>query len=257
MRHLSEEELILLHYGERLPEETRTHAAECAECSAALTALANELAAVDEDAPEPAADYEAKMWQRVEWQLHARSNRRRSWFYAAAAMLLVLVGFLAGRLVKPSSPTQATVATTTTPQQVAAPSHNDTQSPVLTAAAREQVDRSARLLVEVSNDDAKGDAHDITAQRAAAEELLASNRLVRATAKRNGADETAQLLDDIEPILLELAHAPASISADELSEIQKRIESRELLFKLRVISSTLRDRQQKNAGLAAPNATSL
>src|SRR5205814_859917 len=52
-----------------------------------------------------------------------------------------------------------------------------------------------------------------------------------------GAQRIAALLSDLEPILVELSHAGKTLSPDELASIQKRIDSKNLLFKVRVMSA--------------------
>jgi hypothetical protein len=63
----------------------------------------------------------------------------------------------------------------------------------------------------------------------------------------------ATLLDELEPVLMQIAHAPSQASADELRAIQKRVEAKGLVFKLRVVradvratSSAVRAQQQPN-----------
>jgi len=66
---------------------------------------------------------------------------------------------------------------------------------------------------------------------------VASNRIFRQTATQRGDARIASVLSDIEPVLLELSHAGNNLSAEELSSLQKRIEARGLLFKVRVVSA--------------------
>ena len=53
----------------------------------------------------------------------------------------------------------------------------------------------------------------------------------------DGDQRIAALLSDLEPILVELSHAGKTLSPDELASIQKRIDSKNLLFKVRVMSA--------------------
>lgn len=215
MTHYSDDDLILLHYGELADSER--HLDGCEPCRARLEALRNMLAITDaEPIPEPRADYEEHVWKHVGWRL--RPARRRVWLSAAAAAVLLLAFLLgqwsAGRLRPPVSPTppvaEAATATQTVPDER------------LAFAAESHLDRSSRLLLEVSN----GEGADVDTT-----ELVASNRLYRVMAERAGASDVAKLLDELEPILLELEHG------GDVAAIRKRIEERELLFKLRVIRS--------------------
>ena len=254
MRHLTEEEMILTHYGEL---DAKSHLAECPECASAARALADSLAAVDEEViPEPDSDYEARMWDRLRWRMRghdvalASRSRRRSWIAAAAAVVLLLLGYGAGRFGRDDASVPVT-STTAGPVAAAVPPGSVAPAPeVFDLAAQQQIDRSSRLLVEVANQSAPADV-DALAQREKAEALLASNRLYRTVAARSGRQAVAELLDDLEPILLELAHADSQLSPEELQAIQRRIESRELLFKLRVLSSLLNE-QPATPQQAAP-----
>ena len=81
--------------------------------------------------------------------------------------------------------------------------------------------------------------------------LVASNRLYRRAADRAGHRRIVALLDELEPLLLELAHsvpdgattgdtdsvASAKVAREELTATQQRIEEKDLLFKLRIAGS--------------------
>jgi hypothetical protein len=87
---------------------------------------------------------------------------------------------------------------------------------------------------------------DISGERARAEQLVAANRLYRQTAAATGDSGIVELLDELERVLVELAASPEEVSAADLEVVRERIESRSLLFKLRVISSEIRERQRKS-----------
>jgi hypothetical protein len=92
------------------------------------------------------------------------------------------------------------------------------------------------MLLELSNADARHPL-DVTSESRRAGELVASNRIYRQTATRRGETRIASLLSDLEPVLLELSHAGATLSPDEIAALQKRIDSKGLLFKVRVVSA--------------------
>jgi hypothetical protein len=46
-------------------------------------------------------------------------------------------------------------------------------------------------------------------------------------------------------VLLEIAHSPSEISSAQLADLQQEIESRGLLFKVRVLGSNVRDEESK------------
>jgi hypothetical protein len=92
------------------------------------------------------------------------------------------------------------------------------------------------MLLEISNADAKHPL-DVASQSKRAGELVASNRIYRQTAARRGETRIASLLSDLEPVLVELSHAGSTLSPDEIAALQKRIDSKGLLFQVRVVSA--------------------
>ena len=52
------------------------------------------------------------------------------------------------------------------------------------------------------------------------------------------------MLDQVERTLIDIAHQPDSISGKQLEDLQKRIESQGILFKVRVIESKAKARGQ-------------
>jgi hypothetical protein len=117
----------------------------------------------------------------------------------------------------------------------------------------DHLDVSERMLLEVANADIRKGLGDNATLRA--EELVASNRIYRQTAARRGDARVASILSDIEPILVELANAGPSLSQDQLAKLQKRIESKALLFKVRVISAQVDDAERPVAGQTRTNNT--
>ena len=107
---------------------------------------------------------------------------------------------------------------------------------ILLVAVGDHLERSQMVLVELVN--AKGNGSvDITNEQHRAEDLLDENRLYRQTAAGIGETGLASVLDDLERVLLEVAHSPSRLSSQELGEIRRRIESEGILFKIRVIGS--------------------
>ena len=186
--------------------------------------------------PERGPFYGARVWARLEPELAARSARRlglRRWLSAAvAATLLLVIGFALGRHGKG----ERTLSVAS-------------RERILTAAVAGHLDRSERLLIEIANAPAApaGETLDLAAEREWARSLLTANRLYRQSARRGGKPRLADLLAEIEPFLIELAHAPDETSPDALQVLTRRIEERALLFKLRIVSERL-DRPQGAAG---------
>ena len=76
---------------------------------------------------------------------------------------------------------------------------------------------------------------------------MAENRLYRQTAARTGDARVASVLDDLEPVLLEIAHGPDRLTPEEVENLRQRIEGDGILFKVRVAGSTVRHREEKAA----------
>ena len=70
--------------------------------------------------------------------------------------------------------------------------------------------------------------------------LVAENRLYRQTALGTGDARVASVLDELEPLLLEIAHGPDRLTPEELEKLRQRIEGDGILFKVRVLGSTVR-----------------
>lgn len=257
--HFSQEEFILHYYGEpELGADRSEHLAQCQACAGELAALAAVLEQVTPvDVPEPGDDYEARVWDRLQWRLRGEKRRDRfTWVKAFAVAATVIAAFLAGVMWKSSSrqaveptrvanntgtihPTTPLVSSTTRrPEDSTTEGLGDT-SRILLVVVGEHFDQSERVLVELTNITPDGKT-DITTERERAEELLASNRLYRRTALDRGEEDVATLLDELEPVLLQIAHSPSQVSAEELRAMQKRVETKGLVFKLRVVRADVK-----------------
>lgn len=251
--HLSADEFILAYYAEPGAEELRVHLDSCVACHAELARLASVLDQVTPiDPPEPAADYEQQVWQRLEWRLSAEKKRRHSssaWRWLAVAAV-VAVAFAAGLLI-PRRSAVAPELVASSPaasgaeraENVVTPQHG--RDRILLVVVSDHFDESERMLVELTNRNPEDDA-DITLERGRARELLSSNRLYRQTALDRGEEQVATLLDELEPVLMQIAHTPSQVTASEVRAIQKRVEAKGLVFKLRVVKTDARK-------TAAPN----
>lgn len=247
MSHLSQEELILSYYGEpELGAAQREHLAQCQACIAELANLAAVLDRVTPvDVPEPEGDYEQRVWGRLQWRLRGEKKRERfTWVKSALIAATVVIAFVTGLLWKRNDqPAQIATTTTTNPSTPLVhnkPAASDAGTTrVLLVVVGEHFDQSERVLVELTNRTPDGNT-DITEERERAEELLASNRLYRRTALDRGEEDVATLLDELEPVLLQIAHSPSQVSAEELRAMQKRVESKGLVFKLRVVRADVK-----------------
>jgi len=238
MNHLSEEQLVLHHYhDDDAPGAAEQHLASCPTCRAEYARLRRVLAMVDQmPIPERGAEYGEQIWKRLHWKLRGRRPRTR-WTTILAAAAVLAVAFFAGQLWR-----ARTAATQPAGQQVAAAPAANAQTRGETAADRvlvvvvsDHLENSERMLLEVANADTRRGL-DLSDDSKRAAELVASNRIYRQTASRRGDARIASLLADLEPILLELSHAE-KLSPEELKSLQKRIDSKGLLFKVRLVSA--------------------
>jgi len=252
MRHLIEDELILMHYGEIHDAALDAHLQSCADCQSEAAALRRVFDALAlELVPERGEEYAAEVWTRVRWQFGSsaaqRTPRRR--LLATAAALLV-TGFIGGRYLfnarDHATDLNGPAATNQLASQAVSASNLSSENSgnaALDFAAGEHIEDSTRFLLDLNNR-REGDAVASPSSNEGARDLVVANRLYRQAAATAGASELADVLEQIEPILLELVHGPEELSPDELTAIQTRIESGELLFKLRVIASNIREQQK-------------
>lgn len=255
MQHLNEEQLVLHRYHDDGLEvaAVEQHLNACAECRAQYDTLCRVLALVDDlPVPQRGDEYGTEVWNRLRWRL-GRGDRARVWQAFAAAAMIALV-FFAGGLwwanrkgnPQPASERIAASGEQATATVAAAPAVNHDR--ILLVVVSDHLDSSERMLLELTNADATRGL-DVTAERRRAVELVSDNRLYRQTATRRGDKRIAALLGELEPILVELAHADDRLSAGELTSLQKRINSKELLFKVRVVSAQTSGREAPAAPL--------
>ena len=102
---------------------------------------------------------------------------------------------------------------------------------------------SERMLVELTNLSASDniDVDHVTYQRnsSAPKTAVQQPPLPKHRARpRRG--RVATLLDELEPMLMQIAHGPSQLTPDELHKVQKRVEAKGLVFKLRVLRADVR-----------------
>ena len=237
MQHLTEEQLVAHHYRDAdAPANAREHLASCLECAAQYETIRRVLALVsDAPIPERAEHYGHEVWTRLRWKLGS-SRRRRTWQSVAAIAAVLALAFF-GTLIWRGRPIDEDVAAVTAPltTTVADQAAQDSNR-VLFFVVGDHLDVSERVLLEVANAE-PGKPLDNSTQQKRAEELVSVNRIYRQAAVQGGDDRIAQLLTDLEPILIELSHAGATLDEKTLKDLQRRIESKNLLFKVRVISA--------------------
>lgn len=239
MTHCSDDELVLHYYGEA--DHHAAHLSACGECRERFHELTLVLAAATPlDVPERPDHYGLEVWQRIRHRLPARAPWWQglwSWQLAAAAtagVLLLAVGFTAGRVWRADDTPAATVATV----RPVAGDTDDAQRRVLLLTVADHLDQSDRVLTDIVN--AEGGL-DISSEQAWAVDLVAASRLYRQEALETNETSLAAVLDELERTLLEIVHRPSTVTNDDLDEIRRRVDSAALLFKVRVMSTELRE----------------
>ena len=243
--HATHDQLVLHYYGEDAADAPRVtaHLRACAACQTNLDRLRHTLALVDTaDEGEPHAGYEATLWARLQNQFEASQPwwRRLTtdgpvrWAMAGTLAAVLVGAFLAGWLAREvAAPTPAASEASAAP----------VRTRVLVVAVGDHLERTQMVLSEVMNADDLGLA-ELVSDRARATDLVTANRLFRQSAELAGDASMDDVLEELERVLVEIANAPADLSATELAALRERIERRGLVFRVRVLSDDLRARQQ-------------
>lgn len=257
--HVHEDDLTLLYYDELAAADARAaraHLEGCPECRMRQSELARLLTMVgDTETPEPDATFEAAMWRRLQPALRAARPPQRfgvlaqlrawlsvpapgRWALAGGVAALALAAFAAGRFwsTSPDAPGA--------PMQIALGSADAIRERVLLSALGDHFDRTEAMLVELAGT-APGDRVSIAGEQRRATDLLAATRLYRRAAVDAGDANVADVLEGLQRILVEVTGSPSELSAFELQALQHRIEQQELLFKLRIASSAVRNRETR------------
>ena len=223
------------------------HLEQCAACALLVAQLQHIVRDARSLRP---MDPPAQVWERIQAAaqnpgLNARTSSSFAvWALATAAA--VMMAFLAGRVIEQRHQRQG--AAETQAQAVTQDGVDDVDSVsnvrerVLLMAVGDHLERSQMVLVELANAQTLGQL-DISTERQAADELLASNRLYRQTAVQLGQANVAGVLDELERVLVEVARGPSQVSMAQLAEIQQRIEAQGILFKMRIVNSTITGRK--------------
>ena len=253
MKHMTEEELIA--YREGVTAERAgiaEHLAACEECRAEFEKIEAVLAALDTlPVPDPGEDYGWRVWQHIAprlpeklvpwWQTWLEPKRLVA---VGAVAALLVAAFLAGRITRHGR----TPDVTANKEQV--------RERVLIVAVGEHLGRSEMMLVGLSNAepiDPTQKQINIAAEQRRAEDLLEENRLYRQTALQEGDTGLARVLDELERVLLDVAHSPDNVTPAQLEKIRQKIEAQGILFKVRVVSKDLQEREKATKPAPAQN----
>jgi hypothetical protein len=229
MIHLTEEDLILLYYSE--PLANSGHLSECATCRESYAALARTLDACNTwDPPEPDPAFLANLRHKVAPRPTLLPSPTRKggvprYAWLAAAVLILSITFFAGRASRKPAAQPAIMAGLS----------QDARARILAITLADHLDRAELLLTEISN------SSDISDDADRARDLVSEGRLLR----QSITGPTGDLLDEVERFMLDVANAPDTITAVQLTQWRERINSGSLLFKIRILQSNLRQKEEK------------
>jgi hypothetical protein len=239
MKHLEEEELVELYYGEAAGAAD-AHLKACRECSTRFARFKSSLDAIDSTVvPQKSAEYGDRVWETLRPQLIPYQKKTIGWrgwmnwrtasLLAGCAVVLTLV-FLGGRYWERIGAKRTNVASAPQAKQR-----------VVLVVLTDHLDRTERLLVQLEHTGSK-DHVDNDQLQSEARELLASNRLYRVTASNAGDPELAGALDRLEGVLAEIANDP-SLNAADIERVRKDMNTTGILFEIRVLRSRSSDQE--------------
>ena len=196
-----------------------------------------------EDSRQSTVDSQQSIVDSRRWTIDDRRStiddrRWTKYAWAMATAALVVMAFLTGRFFHGRDEQRAAQPVATAPGNASA-DQAMVRERVLLIAVGDHLERSQMVLVELAHAQTS-DKLDISEERQLADDLVASNRLYRQTAQQMGQANVATLLDELERVLVEVARGPSTVSMQQLADIQQRIESQGILFKVKVIGSEIR-----------------
>jgi hypothetical protein len=217
--HLTDEDLVLHHYGEA---NFAAHLAECGGCRARRAALGRtlDLAGV-QGVPDSGAEYGRAVWRSIAPKLAPRRGSGAAWWvWSGAAAAVVAVAFLAGRW--------------TAPAPLATAISVDARQRVFEAALADHLDRAQVMLTQLANDPAGAPEETLG-------DIVAASRLYRQVANRLNQPGLALLLEDVERVFVEAAH----LEPGARRLLQRRLRANDLPFQVMAVKTRL---QQKLPG---------
>jgi hypothetical protein len=259
MWHPTEDDLILRFYGEHEAAETSRidgHLRTCGACQSAWTELTETLKLVDTaPVPEPPPGFERVMWAKVQQALPEREPSFWTWRrlvpIASVAALVIAVVAITSR-TRESAPAPSTASSTSAAStkvegrgQVAKAGDNgQLRERVLLTALDGHFEQTELLLVELLNAPEDGTV-DLEFERMTAGDLVASGRLYRMSATQIGKGRLAAVLEELEPVLVEVARSDDQAKRKDLRFLRSQINEEGLLFKVRAVTTQIRERQQE------------
>ncbi len=245
MKNITDDDLVLLYYGEHDDPALATTVARSPGLSARFEAMSAELSRIDDLVPPGRADdYGSDVWRRISPQLATGPDRpRKPWtsrwaalgqpqFSLAGALSLVLVAALAFMVGRqggaPVDSNPPSVATDPASFQAGLDAGR-----LLTSTVSGHLDQLNLVFTEFANtaEISDADAGQIM-------DMLVANRLYRQAAIARGDQQLAAFLSGLEPVLIELAHEAYKGSPVTRARMQEEIRDK-LLFRIRVMNMQL------------------
>ena len=245
MWHPTEDEIVEHLSGESQPsarQRLEGHLVACDECRDIAEEISTALSLVDTAVPEPPAGFERVMWARVQQALADTSRQPwyasfswRQWLPVGAFAALAVLGI--SLAMRPGAGPAVPVEGAPVVAEVS--SDDDLQKRVLYTALDGHFQQAEMLLVEVRN---ASERDSLMFESTTADDLVSAGRLYRQTAEYTGQQGVVQVLNDLEPVLVEVARSPERMNAGARQWLRTRIDDDALLFKVRVAASDARER---------------
>jgi hypothetical protein len=246
MTPISDEDLILFHYGDGLDPARTAQVVDALLASETLrhrqADILHALTEVDRlPAPEADAGFSDRVWRQLEARLVARApvvsraslrDRLREWLSAphlawAAVCTIALatgLGFYAGRRSAPA------------PDAMAQAHADAAAMRVLDAYVAAHLRATEGVLVTASNSDS---SVLLDGNRELAASLVDANRLYARAAVRAGNTQLADFLRQLEPVLISLANQTPAAPVQGNEGLRDYLHSTDLLFQVRATQARL------------------
>jgi len=245
MKHITDDDLILLFYGEHENSALAAIVAESEELSARFDALSAELRLTDNFVPPVREDdYDAEVWQQISSRLaddHPVSGHHwKGWlasisqprFSLAGALSIALVAVLAFMLGRNGGQELNTDLPGSLNGTAVALAGIDANR-LLTRSVSGHLQEVNLVLTQFVNSTESG-----SKEAEYATDMLVANRLYRQAARSQGKHKLAAFLADLEPLLIELAYEAQSGSSATRERMQNEVKDG-LLFRVRVMNKQL------------------
>jgi hypothetical protein len=245
MKHITDEDLILLFYGEHDDPGLAATVAESTGLSARFDALSAEIRLADNFVPPLRGDdYGAEVWQRISPELNdsrgTATDRLKTWwtslsqprFSLAGALSIALVAVLAFMLGRNGGQSPVIDSLSPLDNPTITLAGLDAQR-LLKNSVSGHLEQVNLVLTQFANS-SESSATEVQF----ATDMLVANRLYRQAAANQGKQQLAAFLAGLEPLLIEMAYEAQSGSKATRERMQQEVRNG-LLFRIRVMNKQL------------------